>query len=393
MQERTAEYYQTLFNAGYSTVRYHAIYEAVADIVSGKVLDMGCGTGDLKQFMPTSVVYKGFDFTGYAQGGCFDQGDIYSYPLGWEPGRSAMSQPCIYLVTGRKKTITRQKITAVLIAKNEEDHIRQALESVKDADEVIICDTGSTDDTVSIASEYGKVYTDYKWKGHFADARNHALSKCSGDWVLWMDADDHLAVPFDKVRDAVETHADAVMIRLQGNNHVHYLPWLHRNKKEICWKGAAHNYLVGAETQDKTDDVYVTLGRSINHKRDPDRTLNILKNELAKTPGLIREKYYLAREYWYKKDYITAKYWYEKYLKQASWKPEKADAHLMLARCLWNLQKGQEARVQCMEAVFINPDFKEALLFLSEMHYEPMKSAWARYAEQARNNDVLFIRG
>src|SRR5690606_8958773 len=46
----------------------------------------------------------------------------------------------------------------------------------------------------------------------------------------------------------------------------------------------------------------------------------------------------------------------------------------------------------CLRAIQINPDFKEALLFMSEIHFEPWKSKWANIAKMATNKDVLFIR-
>ena len=80
-----------------------------------------------------------------------------------------------------------------MIVKNEESCLAKALESVKDADEIIVCDTGSTDRTIEIAKQYtDKVYTDYVWNDNFAEARNHAAKKCTGDYILIIDADEYL---------------------------------------------------------------------------------------------------------------------------------------------------------------------------------------------------------
>ena len=46
-----------------------------------------------------------------------------------------------------------------------------------------------------------------------------------------------------------------------------------------------------------------------------------------------------------------------------------------------------------MYAIMTNPDFKESLLFMSEMNYEPRKSKWLEYSNLAKNKDVLFVRG
>jgi glycosyltransferase involved in cell wall biosynthesis len=82
------------------------------------------------------------------------------------------------------------RISVVMIAKNEEAVLGRCLESVKDADEIIICDTGSTDSTIEVARRYtDKVFSDYTWEDHFAKARNHAKEKATGDWILFTDAD------------------------------------------------------------------------------------------------------------------------------------------------------------------------------------------------------------
>ncbi len=61
-------------------------------------------------------------------------------------------------------------------------------------DEMIVVDTGSTDNTKQIALDHGAKVFDFEWIDDFAAARNFSLSKCRGDWVMWLDADDVLPV-------------------------------------------------------------------------------------------------------------------------------------------------------------------------------------------------------
>lgn len=80
-----------------------------------------------------------------------------------------------------------------MIVKNEERHIARCLDSVAGlVDEIIIVDTGSTDRTVEIASNYTSKIFSYQWKDDFSDARNYSFSKASMDYCMWMDADDIL---------------------------------------------------------------------------------------------------------------------------------------------------------------------------------------------------------
>ncbi|WP_284227305.1 glycosyltransferase [Alicyclobacillus hesperidum] len=84
-------------------------------------------------------------------------------------------------------------ISAAMIAKNEARTIGDAIAALTPAvDEIIVVDTGSTDETIAIAEAAGaKVYR-YEWNDDFAAARNFALDQVSSDWVLWVDADEVL---------------------------------------------------------------------------------------------------------------------------------------------------------------------------------------------------------
>ena len=81
------------------------------------------------------------------------------------------------------------KLSVVIIAKNEQASIRRCLESVKWADEIIVLDSGSTDDTVGICREYTLHVHQTDWPG-FGPQKNRALERASGDWVLSLDADE-----------------------------------------------------------------------------------------------------------------------------------------------------------------------------------------------------------
>lgn len=84
------------------------------------------------------------------------------------------------------------RITACYISKNEEENIKLSLNSIKDVvDEIVVVDTGSTDSTVSIAKEYGAKIYNYKWDDNFSNPRNLALDKASGEWIIFLDADEY----------------------------------------------------------------------------------------------------------------------------------------------------------------------------------------------------------
>ena len=83
-------------------------------------------------------------------------------------------------------------LSVVLITKNEAANIRDCLQSVAWAEEIIIVDAGSTDDTVAIARECGaQVYVHSDWPG-FGPQKNRALDHASRDWVFSVDADERV---------------------------------------------------------------------------------------------------------------------------------------------------------------------------------------------------------
>lgn len=80
-----------------------------------------------------------------------------------------------------------------MIVKNEAESLRQCLLSVNGVvDQIVVGDTGSTDDTVEIARACGATVVDVPWKDHFANARNASLAVLRTDWVLSLDADEEL---------------------------------------------------------------------------------------------------------------------------------------------------------------------------------------------------------
>jgi len=84
-------------------------------------------------------------------------------------------------------------LSATLIVKNESANLRRCLESIAGVvDEVVVVDTGSTDDTVAIATALGARVIHHIWTNDFGVARNVGLEACRGTWILHLDADEAL---------------------------------------------------------------------------------------------------------------------------------------------------------------------------------------------------------
>lgn len=134
-----------------------------------------------------------------------------------------------------------------MIVRDEADHLRRCLNSIRGVvDEIVVVDTGSTDDTVEVAESFGAEVLHHRWSDNFAAARNVGLDRVSGDWVLYIDADEQLA---PTTRAQVE-HALAdpegryLGKRLRLKIKPDFTPmWenrLWRNRAEIRFEGVIH---------------------------------------------------------------------------------------------------------------------------------------------------------
>lgn len=294
------------------------------------------------------------------------------------------------------------RISAVLIVKNEAAVLARCLESVKEADEIVICDTGSTDGTLEVARQYtDKVFTDFVWEDHFAKARNHALSKATGDWILSIDADEFLTSPFSAVRDAAQLGFMAVNVKMtaeHGPSSIFWFPRLFRRSPNVWWEGAVHNHI--SVMGEDVGAVGITFGYSPAHGEDPLRSLRILEKEVETHPECVRERFYLGREYFYRGMYDKALPMLGRYIQQSRYLAEKAEAFLTMARAYWELRMPNDARDALVQALIINPHFKEACQFMAVLagdgsenrRWQRNADQWKRLAETADNEDVLFLR-
>lgn len=141
-----------------------------------------------------------------------------------------------------------KKISAIIIAKNEEKMIKEALESLSFCDEIIVVDNGSQDKTKEISQKYAKVY-DYETKS-FADLRNFGLSKAEGDYVLYLDTDERISEELKKsIKKVLSEDSEYAGFKLLRKNyyfgenewpHVEKLERLFKKEKLKKWQGDLH---------------------------------------------------------------------------------------------------------------------------------------------------------
>lgn len=180
-------------------------------------------------------------------------------------------------------------VSLCMIVKNEEDIIERCLNSVCDViDEIIIVDTGSTDQTKSIVRKYTERIYDFVWVDDFAVARNYAFNQASKDYIFWLDADDILTekdrIKFAALKETLDHRVDSVTMNyhLAFDEFGEVTSSVRRNRlvkrsNQFQWIGSVHEYLEVWEFIINSD-IAVTHS-SLHH--DNDRNLRIYEKRLS----------------------------------------------------------------------------------------------------------------
>jgi glycosyltransferase involved in cell wall biosynthesis len=219
-------------------------------------------------------------------------------------------------------------ISLCMIVKNEANFIEACLQSVKDfVDEMIVVDTGSTDQTVQICENLNAAVYHYQWNHHFADARNFGLSKAKGDWILWLDADETFDSSQQQLVKDTLSRTEASMIFLPvisyyGDDlpiqtdqaYIYYQPRLFKNHAGIQFYNRIHEtplFPKGASNDQKEYlDVpvhhYGYIKEVTNREEKSKRNFQLLEEERKVPNHSPWIEYHLASEYYRTLDYQTA---------------------------------------------------------------------------------------
>ncbi|MDW8086607.1 MAG: glycosyltransferase [Candidatus Calescibacterium sp.] len=205
-------------------------------------------------------------------------------------------------------------ISVCMIAKNEEENIARIIKCAKEfADEIIVVDTGSQDRTPEIAKELGaKVYF-FEWCDNFAAARNESLKYATGDWILWLDADDfiddHNIQKFKELKKNLPAKKNECYFFLieskiaEGDEANWYWFQLRMfpNFPDMRFEGRIHEQIIFAAERRNLKQVYTQI--KINHLgySDPKkieqkmmRNLKLLEQEEKEKPNEFYIKRYIA---------------------------------------------------------------------------------------------------
>lgn len=217
-----------------------------------------------------------------------------------------------------------KEISLCMIVKDEEEVIGRCLDSVRDiADEIIIVDTGSTDRTKEIVSQYTDKIFNFKWVDDFSKARNFSFLKATKDYILWLDADDVIKEEdykkFMELKKELDGSIDLYQMKYNYMVDINDNPTLVqmrerllKREKNYQWESPIHEVIIPTGVIKKVD---IAITHKKQKIKDINRNLKIFeKMEKQEIQLDARQEYCYAKELYYLKKYDEAILKYEKYL-------------------------------------------------------------------------------
>lgn len=266
-----------------------------------------------------------------------------------------------------------------IIAKDEAHHLRKCLDSVRGlAVEIILVDTGSTDETAEIAKSYGARVIPFNFaKVDFAGARNAALSHAKAPWILMLDADETLAAGSDSKIEAciaLDENAGYFFERLNHSEApvTDYVVRLFPNRPDYRYRGRVHetidNSILSAGGRLHKTDIRIDH----NFSSDPDARrrknhwyIEILKEEIAADPSDDSRLDFLAAEYHQLGMFDQA---IEVTRQIVHARPQDARAHYFLGVYQFVYRSDLvSARASFNRALELRPNYPEAAAFLQKI--------------------------
>lgn len=238
-------------------------------------------------------------------------------------------------------------ISLCMIVKNESGQIESCLKSIRPyVDEIVIVDTGSSDDTPNIVRKYCDKFEVFTACNNaqglindFSLARQRSFDIATHDWVMWIDGDDEVRnahlIPKLVAKMARSTHPQYMMLPYEyshdefGNiNCLHFRERIFFPRKSYKWKNPVHEVVevqVPGSIGDKSQEVVIVHRRSTSGKKiETGRNLRILKEFYAiHHEKDIRQLYYLALEYGNNGDIGNALKFHKRYMELSGWDDEK----------------------------------------------------------------------
>lgn len=303
--------------------------------------------------------------------------------------------------------MSRCKIAVYAIAKNEAQFVNRWYESMSEADEIYVLDTGSTDNTVNLLKELGvkvKIEQINPWR--FDEARNKSLEMVPEDVKICVCTD--LDEVFEKGwRRALEVNFEGYnrfrynyiwSFDKYGNPSVNFYQEKIHTRKGYKWVNPVHEVLKCSLEEEKV----ITLDNiTLKHYPDDNKSrssyLPLLELAVKEEPSNDRNMHYLGREYMFYGKYDDAIKTLKEHLKlpSATWKDERCASMRFISRCYRCLNNYESAIEYGLMAIVEAPYLREPYYELAYAYYEIQDfkrcQLYLELALQIKENKKVYI--
>lgn len=311
------------------------------------------------------------------------------------------------------------KVSALITGYNEQEEIKPLFDSLKGIEDIVFIDHESIDETGILAHKYGaRVYRyatpvevikdlhrekfikefgikpEFKVGDEVWDSgreKNSMAARAKNDWILLISCDERLTWNYKELEKELGK-ADQILHRFVHSHKPNGSPDYQFNvvrlyNRKVCkWSNGIHEVIVGGR---QIFSNHIKLDHYQKPREYRQQYLPMLEYFALKY-GETRLKYYLAREYYYRHIYDKAITMFDLYLQKATWNPEIQLAMTYKADCLWNLNRGKEARDVCLQAIAIDPSQKAPLEQMARMTFQKDATVWSKFASILKN-EVKYL--
>lgn len=267
-----------------------------------------------------------------------------------------------------------------MIVKNEEAVLERCLSSCyKLFDEIIIVDTGSTDNTKKIAKKFTNKIYDFVWNNDFSKARNFSISKSTCSYFMWLDADDiitkqnlkKLFILKEKLKNNI---IDTVMLKYSISFDKNNKPTFSYYRERICKNNSKflfHDFVHEAITP-SGNIVYKNIEIEHRKLKENKANRNLKLYEINKKNGVVfspRQQFYYSRELYFNNKIKKAITNFNKFLKmENSFLENKIEACLNLSNCYLILGDKTNAKQSLINSFMFDTPRSEILCALGYIY-------------------------
>lgn len=275
---------------------------------------------------------------------------------------------------------------ALIVAPTDEEakKLNNCLASIAEhVDEICITITGENKKVEKVAKSHNAKISHFEWVDDFAAARTFNFSQCTGDWILWLDADD-IVWGGEKLKKFIRMAEGVGVAGLQmyyeyghdDNGNVtdsHWKTQLVKNDGSTEWKGRIHEDLLQKRQCTwsqipATEALRIHTAKKEDNHAHHERNIAILEQVRAEEPEEPRTYIYLGRSYTALGRYNEALEALSEFVKRSGWDEERYEAKCLMGECFERLEKPTEALMAFSDALLEDERCPKAYVFKARIY-------------------------